>query len=72
MVKWLLRKCDNCGRYTLNESSCPYCGGKVHIPHPAKFSLDDKYLKYRTMRKSEHEDVRQGTEECKAEKADNA
>ena len=72
MVKWLLRKCSSCGRYTLNEDSCPYCGGKVRIPHPAKFSLDDKYLKYRTMGKSEHEDVRQGVEEHKAEKADNA
>jgi H/ACA ribonucleoprotein complex subunit 3 len=26
---------------------CPYCGGKVKIPHPAKFSPDDKYIKYR-------------------------
>ncbi len=31
----------------LNKTSCPYCGGPVRIPHPAKFSPDDKYLKYR-------------------------
>jgi len=47
MVRWLLRKCKKCTKYTLNVTSCPYCGGEVKIPHPAKFSLDDKYLKYR-------------------------
>jgi H/ACA ribonucleoprotein complex subunit 3 len=47
MAKWLLRKCAKCGRYTLNVEVCPYCGGDVHIPHPAKFSPDDKYLKLR-------------------------
>ncbi|MFH0749045.1 MAG: RNA-protein complex protein Nop10 [Candidatus Bathyarchaeota archaeon] len=47
MVKWLLRKCNSCGRYSLNSVSCPSCGGPVNIPHPAKFSLEDKYLKYR-------------------------
>jgi H/ACA ribonucleoprotein complex subunit 3 len=26
---------------------CLSCGGAVKIPHPAKFSPDDKYLKYR-------------------------
>ncbi len=44
---WLLRKCDDCKRYTLNKQQCPYCGGEVHIPHPAKFSPEDKYAKYR-------------------------
>ena len=47
MVKWLLRKCAKCGRYTLHVDFCPLCNGDVHIPHPAKFSLDDKYIKYR-------------------------
>jgi H/ACA ribonucleoprotein complex subunit 3 len=49
MVRWLLRRCIDCGRYTLREDECPYCGGKVRIPHPAKFSIDDKYAKYRSM-----------------------
>jgi len=44
---WLLRKCVKCGKYTLNKVLCPYCGGKVRVPHPPKFSPDDKYLKYR-------------------------
>ena len=26
---------------------CPYCKQPVRIPHPAKFSPDDKYIKYR-------------------------
>ncbi len=46
---WLLRKCVKCGRYTLKKDKCPYCGGNVKIPHPAKFSPDDKYAKYRRM-----------------------
>lgn len=44
---WLLRKCAKCGNYTLEKSTCPYCGGTVAIPHPPKFSPEDKYLKYR-------------------------
>jgi len=48
---WLLRKCEKCGRYTLNKMACPQCGGKVRIPHPAKFSPQDRYAKYRMMLK---------------------
>lgn len=44
---WLLRKCEKCNKYTLRLDKCPYCGEKVHTPHPAKFSPDDKYAKYR-------------------------
>ncbi|MEM2103084.1 MAG: RNA-protein complex protein Nop10 [Candidatus Bathyarchaeia archaeon] len=50
---WLLRKCGDCGKYTLNREKCPSCGGAVHVPHPAKFSPDDKYAKYRRMLKEE-------------------
>jgi len=49
---WLLRKCEKCKRYTLKQDKCPYCGGNVHIPHPAKFSPDDKYAKYRRAMRS--------------------
>jgi H/ACA ribonucleoprotein complex subunit 3 len=52
MVKWLLRRCGDCGRYTLHTDSCPYCGGEVRIPHPAKFSIDDRYVKYRIVMKA--------------------
>jgi H/ACA ribonucleoprotein complex subunit 3 len=44
---WLLRKCVQCGGYTLNVEKCPYCGGSVRVPHPARFSPQDKYAKYR-------------------------
>jgi H/ACA ribonucleoprotein complex subunit 3 len=44
---WILRKCEKCGGYTLRKDRCPHCGGTVRIPHPPKFSPDDKYLKYR-------------------------
>ncbi len=50
---WLLKKCENCGRYTLKKDGCPYCGGTVRISHPPKFSPADKYLKYRMAMKKE-------------------
>ncbi|MDP7207011.1 MAG: RNA-protein complex protein Nop10, partial [Candidatus Bathyarchaeota archaeon] len=43
----LLRRCKLCGLYTLQTDSCPKCGGPVKLPYPAKFSLEDKYRKYR-------------------------
>ena len=52
-MAWLLRKCVKCGKYTLRKDMCPYCGSGVHIPHRAKFSPDDKYLRYRMMMKKE-------------------
>jgi H/ACA ribonucleoprotein complex subunit 3 len=48
---WLLRQCAKCGNYTLKLDTCPYCGGNLHVPHPAKFSPVDKYLKYRVAMK---------------------
>ena len=51
---WLLRKCENCGNYTLKKDICPHCGsGNLRIPHPPKFSPDDKYLKYRMILREE-------------------
>jgi len=47
----LLRKCIRCKRYTLKQDKCPYCGGALVIPHPPKFSPDDKYIKYRILAK---------------------
>lgn len=44
---WLLRRCTECERYTLKKERCPYCNGRVRVPHPAKFSPDDKYMRYR-------------------------
>jgi len=50
---WLLRKCVECEQYTLNQENCPYCRGKLRVPHPAKFSPEDKYAKYRRAMKDE-------------------
>lgn len=50
---WFLRKCEKCSKYTLKKDNCLYCGAKIRIPHPAKFSPDDKYLKYRLALKME-------------------
>lgn len=44
---WLLRKCVKCQKYTLSNGVCPICGSNLRIPHPAKFSPDDRYAKYR-------------------------
>ncbi|MFQ6086237.1 MAG: RNA-protein complex protein Nop10 [Candidatus Bathyarchaeia archaeon] len=46
-MRWSLRRCGACGEYTLRSETCPHCGGKTKIPHPAPFNLDDKYLMYR-------------------------
>jgi H/ACA ribonucleoprotein complex subunit 3 len=53
MMVWLLRKCEQCGSYTLKRSVCPYCGGGLKVPHPPKYSPDDKYFKYRMALKME-------------------
>ncbi|MEM1565874.1 MAG: RNA-protein complex protein Nop10 [Candidatus Bathyarchaeia archaeon] len=50
---WLLRKCRKCGTYTLRKDKCPKCGGVVRVPHPPKFSPEDKYLRLRMAMKRE-------------------
>lgn len=54
-LRWLLRKCVNCGRYTLRQDKCPKCGGKLIVPHPPRFSPEDKYVKYRYLLKVQAE-----------------
>ena len=41
-----MRRCLSCGRYTLKRE-CPGCGGGTKSAHPARFSPDDKYARYR-------------------------
>lgn len=41
-----MRRCLSCGRYTLKRE-CPGCGGATRSAHPARFSPDDKYARYR-------------------------
>jgi len=43
-------KCIKCSTYTLNKK-CPKCGEKAITPKPAKFSIEDKYGKYRRISK---------------------
>ncbi|MBI3587720.1 nucleolar RNA-binding Nop10p family protein [Candidatus Micrarchaeota archaeon] len=39
-------RCPACRSYTLG-GKCPKCGSVAESPHPAKFSFEDKYAKYR-------------------------
>jgi H/ACA ribonucleoprotein complex subunit 3 len=45
-MKHLIRKCCECNRYTLRKQ-CPICNAPTIDPHPAKYSPDDKYVRYR-------------------------
>ena len=45
-MKFQIRKCQRCQKYTLLEN-CKKCSEKTNIVHPAKFSPDDKYSRYR-------------------------
>ena len=45
-MRFQLRKCSKCNSYTLKKS-CSKCDIDTVSVHPAKFSPDDKYMKYR-------------------------
>ncbi|MFB3096297.1 MAG: RNA-protein complex protein Nop10 [Nitrosopumilaceae archaeon] len=45
-MRFQIRKCIVCKRFTLKDN-CPNCGKKTEMVHPAKFSPDDKYVRYR-------------------------
>jgi len=45
-MRFQLRKCTKCDTYTL-KTSCPKCNQETKSVHPAKFSPDDKYMRYR-------------------------
>ena len=44
-----INKCVECGKYTLKDK-CD-CGAKALDPRPAKYSLEDKYGKWRRIAK---------------------
>ena len=46
-MRFQLRKCPECEEYTLKDI-CKKCDQSTKSVHPAKFSPDDKYLRYRT------------------------
>ncbi len=39
-----MRRCSLCNSYTLDQT---HCGKEAASPHPPKFSIQDKYAKYR-------------------------
>jgi H/ACA ribonucleoprotein complex subunit 3 len=41
-----IRRCPDDFTYTL-QSSCPLCGGPTGTPHPASYSPEDRYGRYR-------------------------
>jgi H/ACA ribonucleoprotein complex subunit 3 len=45
----ILKVCKKCGKYSLEEECC---GAKTRNPHPPRFSVDDKFGKYRRMAKN--------------------
>jgi H/ACA ribonucleoprotein complex subunit 3 len=46
-MKSLMLKCVNCSRYTMSDA-CPACGSRTVTVHPARFSPDDRYARYRS------------------------
>ncbi|QLH09760.1 RNA-protein complex protein Nop10 [Candidatus Nitrosotenuis sp. DW1] len=53
-MKFQIRKCPDCKKYTLKDA-CPHCSSKTNTVHPAKFSPDDKYARYRIADKFKEE-----------------
>ncbi|AJC72091.1 ribosome biogenesis protein Nop10 [Thermococcus guaymasensis DSM 11113] len=51
-MRFRIRKCPECGRYTLKEI-CPVCGAKTKVAHPPRFSPEDPYGEYRRRWKRE-------------------
>ena len=45
-MKFQIRKCQKCNLYTLKEK-CKKCNEETNSVHPAKYSPDDKYFRYR-------------------------
>ena len=46
MTDSLLHVCRTCGRYTLG-ATCPADHAETRTPHPARFSPQDRWGKYR-------------------------
>jgi H/ACA ribonucleoprotein complex subunit 3 len=51
-MKMKMRKCPVCYIYTL-EDKCPKCGADLKAIYPPKYSVEDKYGKYRRQLKKE-------------------
>lgn len=53
-MRYLIKKCPRCGIYTLREK-CPRCGSETISPHPPKFNIYDRYVRYRILARREAE-----------------
>ncbi len=49
-MKTEILRCPVCGSFTL-KASCPQCQRRSLSPKPAKFSIEDKWGKYRRIGK---------------------
>lgn len=45
-MKTTIRKCNDCGLYTLS-AICPKCGRTTAMAIPPKFAPGDKFVRYR-------------------------
>lgn len=45
-MKMKMHKCSSCDVYTIKKT-CPLCNGEVNVIYPPKYSIEDKYGKYR-------------------------
>jgi len=55
-MRSLLKKCRDCGTYTLREA-CPRCGAPAGNPMPPRYSPEDRYGSYRRRLKREGENA---------------
>lgn len=46
-MRSLILVCRSCHKYTLS-GECPVCGKQTVTVHPARFSPDDRYARYRS------------------------
>jgi H/ACA ribonucleoprotein complex subunit 3 len=51
-MRYMIRKCPRCRIYTLRDK-CPICGLETASPHPPRFNVEDKYVKYRVLARKE-------------------
>ncbi|WP_067259930.1 RNA-protein complex protein Nop10 [Methanobrevibacter cuticularis] len=51
-MRMKMHKCNSCNIYTIKDI-CPDCGGKLNVIYPPKYSIEDKYGKYRRKLKKE-------------------
>jgi len=55
-MKMKMRRCNSCNLYTIKDV-CPNCNGDLNVIYPPKYSIEDKYGKYRRKLKKETFDI---------------